>query len=290
MKTVTSQPQIPAAEFFDRNPVFRTEHFHTSCCENAKRGSRANLLNYFVRRGRILSVCRGVYAVIPYGRQSGDFKPNRYLVASALRPDTILCYHTALEALGQAHSNSRVLYSYTAKAPGVVSWNDYSFRMLRHPKALRKRQNKRFGVVDREVEGQTVMVTGPERTLVDCMTSPRYAGGVEEAVVSLRGIPVFDFALIEKYLRVIGTKRVFAAVGAFLEQERHRLFVPDEFLNSLRKERPKSRTYLERRQRGGVYLKPWNLIVPGCFTRAEGALEIKATRCLAPGGTVRLDS
>lgn len=189
MNDDNSQQPTSAVEFFDRNPVFHTEEFHVACCRSAKRGSRSNLLNYFVRRGRILPIRRGVYAVVPYSRRVEDFKPNRYLVASALKPDTVLSHHTALEVLGQAHSVSRTLYGFTARSPSDFAWNDYRFKILRYPRALNSLKDKNYGVTTREIEGQTVVVTGPERTLADCLASPSYAGGVEEAVVSLRGFP-----------------------------------------------------------------------------------------------------
>lgn len=262
------------SRFFDRSPVFRTEEFHEACSRTAKRGSRANLLNYFVRRGRLLPVRRGIYAVVPPGSEPARFVPNRYLVLAAMRPDTVISHHTALEVLGQAHNTSHVLYACTMMSPCRSKWNKYEFRILSYPKQLRKQRTGEFGLRREEIMGAMVTVTGPERTLVDCMATPAYAGGVEEAVVSLRGFQVFDFDVLTEYLRRLGTRRVFAAVAAFLEQEARRLFVPDDFLVMLEKRRPASRTYLERSKHGGVFLKRWNLIVPRSFLRTEANVEI----------------
>lgn len=262
------------AEFFGLHPVFRTEQFHGAFPGTAKRGSRANRLHYFVSKGRILPLSRRAYAVVPPGQSAGEFKPSRYLVASILRPDAVLAYHTALELLGHAHSVSRVLYGLTSGPARKSTWDGYTFRYVGHPPILQSHEQRHLGVISVEVGSTTVRATGPERTLVDCVTCPKYAGGIEEALVSLRGVPLFDFPLLEQYLAALRNPRVFAAVGAFLELESRRLFVPGDLLARLEGHRPRGRTYLERAQRGGVLLKRWNLIVPHVFIKEEDSLEI----------------
>lgn len=274
MSKWNSQRSGRTEAFLERHPVFRTDEFHAVCCADVTPGSRANLLNYFVRSGRIVPVRRGIYAVVPKGVSSHGFRPNRYLVAACLRTDSVLSHHTALEVLGQAHAMSRTLYEYTAGAPARTTWQGYEFRMLACPLARAAPEKRTVGVVRREIDGLTVNVTGPERTLIDCMAKLQYAGGVEEAVVSLRGFPVFKLDLVEACLKILNNARLFATVGAFLDQEARRLFVPDDFLARLAARRPKGRTYIQRSERGGVYLKRWNLLVPTIFLRREDAVEI----------------
>jgi predicted transcriptional regulator of viral defense system len=275
MKSTGSQLFCKSSDFFSLRPVFRTEEFRRACASTAKRGSRANLLNYFVRQGRILPLCRGAYAVVPPGQSAqDDFKPSRYLVAAVLRPDVVLAYHTALEVLGHAHTTSRVLYCLSSRPAREVTWDQYAFNYVGYPKSFLTNGHQLLGVVSLEIAGATVRVTGPERTLVDCLTCLNYAGGAEEALVSLRGFPLFDFPLLEQCLTAVDNSRVSAAVGAFLEQEGQRLFVPQTLLSRLERHRPGYRTYLERSQRGGVFLKRWNLIVPRVFIQEDISIEI----------------
>lgn len=274
MITIKHQPGEGSVEFFGRHPIFSTDEYHGFFKSGAKRTSRAALLHYFVKTKRLLPIRRGLYAVIPSGSQAGRFGPNRYLVAAHFRPDTILCYHTALEVMGHAHNTSHTLYGFTSGTPCNAAWREYRFRMLQFPQGLENAVDRNKGIVTREVEGSELKLTGPERTLVDCLNCPAYAGGVEEATISLRGIPLFDLDAVAQYLELLGISRVFAAVGAFLEQDAKRLFVPDRLLAELEKKRPKSRTFLEQSQRGGILLKRWNLIVPRVFLREEAPLEV----------------
>lgn len=48
--------------------------------------------------------------------------------------------------------------------------------------------------------GVRLKVTGPERTLVDCLATPRYAGGLEEVFQSASGIPSLDLDRLWEYL------------------------------------------------------------------------------------------
>ena len=76
------------------------------------------------------------------------------------------------------------------------------------------------------------------------------------------------------YLERLGQRRLFAAVGAFLEREAARLFVPPEFLDRLARERPTSPTYLVRAGKGGQLLQRWNLVVPSQWTTEGSRLEV----------------
>jgi hypothetical protein len=67
---------------------------------------------------------------------------------------------------------------------------------------------------------------------------------------------------------------LFAIVGAFLEQEAERLFVPSEFLDRLARERPRSPTYLVRGRAGGRFLNRWNLVVSDQWGKKRSSVEV----------------
>jgi predicted transcriptional regulator of viral defense system len=121
----------------------------------------------------------------------------------------------------------------------------------------------------RERQGVKLRVTGPERTLVDCLAVPRYAGGLEEALQSLGGVASLDLDGVAGYLERLGQRRLYALVGFFLEREAERLFVPPGFLADLERRRPTSPTYLDRTRTGGRLLPRWNLVVPAWTIREE---------------------
>ncbi|MEI8191336.1 MAG: transcriptional regulator, partial [candidate division NC10 bacterium] len=211
---------------------------------------------------------------VPPGLNVKQFVPDRFLVIAALREDAVLAYHSALEFLGYAHSSYRDAFYFTDRRRKDLRLMGGTLRAVLHPKPLRDRGDEGYGVEVRERLGVKVRVTGPERALVDCLSVPRYAGGPEEALQSLQGVPTLNLDRVAGYLERLGQRRLFAAVGAFLEREATRLFVPPAFLDRLAKERPVSPTYLVRGGRGGRLLQRWNLVVPSQWTTEGSRLEV----------------
>ena len=261
-------------EFLVRHPVFSLETFRR---EGTRHGlsstALAERVKYALERGRLKLLAKGLYAVVPRGSEKHRFAPDRFLVAAALSDDAVLAYHSALELLGFAHSVYRDVYYLTAKRRKDLRLPDGRVRALLPPKSLRERQASHYGVETRERLGVKVCVTGPARTLVDCFAAPRYAGGLEEVMESGRAIAMLDLEVLEKYLDLLGERRLFAVLGFFLEQQAHRLFVPPAFLERLERRRPVSKIYLDKHQRGGRLVRRWNLVVPERWLTGSEVVE-----------------
>jgi predicted transcriptional regulator of viral defense system len=225
-------------------------------------GAVATRLRHALKQGDLTLVANGVYAAVPPGITARAFKPDRFLVATALRQDAVLAYHSALELLGLAHSTYRDVYYLASQRRRDVTLSDGRVKAVLPPKSLRDTRNERFGVEVRERQGVKLNVTGPERTLVDCCAMPKYAGGLEEVVEAWRAVPALDLDRLKTYLDLLDQRRLVAILGFFLEQHAIRLFVPATLLDALARKRPGSKVYLDRHQRGGRLVARWNLIVP----------------------------
>lgn len=260
--------------FFRSHPVFTLSQFRGAVGGGATASTAQARVKYHLRRGRLKLVERGVYAVVPPGVEAEHFVPDRFLVAATLRDDAVLGYHSALELLGFAHSTYRDTFYFTTRRRKDLVVSNGRVRAFLHPKRLREKGEEGYGVESRERLGLKIKVTGPERTLADCLAAPRYAGGLEEVFQSAGGIPTLDLDLLWGYLERLGQRRLFAAVGFFLEREAVRLFVPPEFLDRLARERPYSPMYLERGKRGGRLQSRWNLVVPERWAKGYQSVEV----------------
>jgi predicted transcriptional regulator of viral defense system len=260
--------------FLQAHPVFTLRRFRELVGGRATPASTQARVKYHLGRGRLKLVEKGVYAVVPPGVDPKRFVPDRFLIAAALRDDAVIAYHSALELLGHAHSVYRDALYFTARRRKDLRLGDGRVRAVLHPVSLRSRKDEGYGVETRERLGVKLRVTGPERTLVDCLATPRYAGGLEEVFQSVGGIPTLDLDRLAGYLDRLGQRRLYAIVGFYLEGEASRLFVPPQFLERLARKRPRSRIYLEPRQRGGRLQTRWNLIVPDQWARERPALEV----------------
>jgi hypothetical protein len=226
-------------------------------------------LRYHVSTGRLKQVARGVYARVPTGADPGKFLPDAYLVARALRPDAVFSHHSALELLGAAHSEWNVVTLLTTRRRDALQLDGQSIEFLAPPAVLLRSGRQGLGVRGLDRLGETLRVTGHERTLLDGFRDPAHVGGPAELVESAAGFPLLDLDLLIRLLEAYGEKRLYAATGWFLERYQRTFSVPDDFARQLEEKRPRSPQYLLRGQRGGRLAKRWNLIVPEALLSAE---------------------
>lgn len=257
-------------QFFARHPVFTREEFVASRDGAAGSTGRAPnaLLAYHVKRGNLLRVRRGLYAVVPPGSDPDSLPLDGYLLASRMADDAVLGYHTALELHGVAYSSSRRLPYLTQRHARPLLFRSMEFRPVLVPKPLRDERAERFGVALADRAGLEVALTTLERTLVDCLDRTDLAGGWEEAWRSLEAAGFYDLDQVIEYALLLGNRTTIAKVGFFLEEHREQFAVYDEDLARLRQHAPSAPHYIRRHRDESVTLVPgWNLVLPIAVAR-----------------------
>jgi predicted transcriptional regulator of viral defense system len=252
-------------DFFAQHAVFRFEEFRAAHQSEGTRSPKttASVLKQHVAAGNLLNVRRGLYARVPNGASAATFQVDPYLLASRLSEDAVIAYHSALQLLGKAHSQSqRITYLSGRRAkPFVFQGTEYVCVLA--PVSLRRLPDLGGGLREEHRQGLTVRITGYERTLVDVLDAPQYGGGWEEIWRSLEGIEFVDLDFVVDYALRLGSALTIARVGFFLEQHKDELIVEDRYLEALRARAPTQPRYFERRHRkGGKLIPRWNLIVP----------------------------
>lgn len=252
-------------EFFPRHPVFTLGELDHFLAErgSTSRATRNSLLKYHRQRGRILSVRRGLYAVVPLGASPDSSPADPYLLAAKMTKDAVLAFHTALEFFGKAYSVYSHFYYLSRKRSQPLTFRSYEFRCVLQPQTLRTKGKEDFGVIQSEHSGVDVRVTSLERTLVDILDRPDLSGSWEEIWRSLELVEFFDLHKVIEYALLLNNSTTAAKVGFFLEQHRDTLMVEDAHLDTLRDLRPRQPHYLERSKRKvGRLVSRWNLVVP----------------------------
>ena len=247
-------------KFFAENPVFTAEEFKDAFLNGRSVHTLHAQLKHYTNSGYIAAIRRGVYFV--KGVTEKAAVPDEYLVASKLAEDVVLGYHTAFDVLGFGHSLYYRIYCLTKKRRSPMKLQSLQIIPLPQPVALLRRKQEMFGVEKVERLGKKILVTGKERTLVDCFDHPEYAGGFEELYRCAEKMPYLDYDTLLHYLKLRAGKALFAKIGFYLEQHRDELYVEERVLQALRKSVPKEPVYLQARREGGVLQKRWNLIVP----------------------------
>lgn len=254
--------QVDLRVFFATHPVFTLDQFSAAVGPDVGRSALAGRLSYHSRTGRIRSITRRIYAVVPPGRSPKSLRPDPFLVALAARPDAIFSHHSALELLGVAHSTWSTCTLFSARARLSLDLEGSTVRVAPHPTAFNPVGDVDLGTRTVERRGSILRTTGPERTLVEGFRRLDLVGGVTELVTSAGGFGALDLALLTEVLDRYSVGRVWAAVGWFLETHAQTFGVTDRHLTPFENHRPKSPRYLARTERGGTLLSRWNLVLP----------------------------
>ena len=255
-------------EFFRKHPVFTSEELDRHLAARGKPGKRTreSLLDYHRRRGHVVLVRRGLYAVIPPGADPDSYPVDPFLVAAKLTKDAVLSYHTALEIHGHAYSvREDLTYSSTRPVPSVV-FRSRVFRGVKFPLALSRAEKENIGVITVDRAGQDIPVASLERTMVDVLDRQNLSGTWEEIWRSLESVEFFDLDRVVEYCLLLGNATTAAKVGFFLEQHRESLMVEEHHLKPLQDHRPRQPHYLDSSSRkSGKLVANWNLIVPNAL-------------------------
>jgi predicted transcriptional regulator of viral defense system len=288
-------------DFMELNRVFTVEEFARHL--GGQKSLAEYRVRYYLRQRRLKRLANGVYATVPIGVDPESYEPDAFLAAVAIRPDAVFAYHSALDLLGQGHSIWWTCTVCTARRRSPVILGRSTVKFLSHPSAARPRararslRGKGSALWTTEVSrgGRTLRVTTPERTLVDGFRELSLVGGLDELVESMGGFATLQPEALKEILRAYENRRLWAAVGWYLQRRLKSLFLDAAILKDFQKNRPRTRVYLVPGQRGGVLARDWNLVVPEHLQRggrsvadddgddAPGAGAATASRAAADG-------
>jgi len=253
------------AEFLSQHEVFTVDELDHFLAEkgSGKPNTRKALLTYYRKKGRIVSVRRGLYVVVPFGSSPDSCPVDMYLIAAKMTGDAVIGYHSALEFHGKAYSVYNRLHYLSSKRSLPVVFRNYEFVRVSVPQSLLVKGKEMFGVLRQRRSGAELRVSGLERTLVDVLDRSDLTGSWEEIWRSLESVEFFDIDQIIEYVLLLENSTTAAKVGFFLDQHREELMIDDVHLKPLQQMRPLRPHYLKRGKRqDGRWVKKWNLMVP----------------------------
>jgi len=249
--------------FFATHPVFTQAEFVEARLERrSSRRTSNNLLVRYVENGRLLRVRRGLYASVPEGGDPSRFTPDPYLVATRLRDDAVVAYHTALAFHGKAYSDWRRVQYVTASRPKPFTFRGIEFVGIQAPLAVRRLPDLGGEVLRRPHAGGEVRVTSLERCLVDVLHAPTHGGGWEEIWRCFEMVEFLNLEAVIRYALRLRSALTVARVGLFLDLHRKEWMVEDRHLTALARIAPRQPRYLDARRKPGKLVARWNLVVP----------------------------
>lgn len=247
-----------SAPFFSATPVFTRADYARAVSRPAADKTVTAMLSQHVKAGNIKRIARGLYASVPKHANPATWWVDRFLLASRLRPEVVIGYHSALELHGYAYTAEFDVQAIAPGEPGLFKTTEFFCRFVRPTTPLGPES---VSTVDRL--GQAVAVTTLERTVADLFDRPDLAGGAEELVNSLGLIGRLDAERLAAHLAANGNATAAGAAGWWLESRREYLRVPDTVLEAIHKLAPRQNRYALGATVGqGQAAAGWGVILP----------------------------
>lgn len=216
-KTLSSQSAKIVKHFTDTNqPGFTIEEVY-DLFKPSSREAVKKLLRDMVNRELLLRLKDGVYWIIPYEQDAAAYFPNWHLIAKYLVGDAdhYVGYYSAMEIhslITQPSLKEQIVVNKQIK-PSVLKIKGYRFQFIYH------NANHFFGSKNTWVDSfNKVVCSDLEKTFVDCLYKPDYAGGISEITKAIfKSRDKIDFEKLFEYSKKFKAQSVIKRLGFLLE-------------------------------------------------------------------------
>ncbi len=176
------------------------------------------LLSDMTKRGVVMRIKDGLYHRIPYEQQPDQYLPNWHMTAEAMvQPEEYyIGFYSALDIYGLITQPSMVEHVVTRKQvkPKVQQVKNVRFQFI----TLNKKRF--FGYKKSWINDfHKVNCSDLEKTFLDCLYKPDYAGGVSEITKALyKSREKLQPERLQEYLEKFNTQAVYKRIGFIIDQ------------------------------------------------------------------------
>ncbi len=174
-----------------------------------------DVIRWLVRKKWVLPLKRGLYAIVPLdvGVKGADaFVVHNFVVASLLVEPYYIGYWSALNYHGLTEQIPRTTFIATTRARHAVEVLDAEYYFVKLTPA------KFFGWEETEIEGRTVRISSPEKTVADCLDHPEHCGGIEQVARALYfSHEELDLRRVVECARRMRNRTILKRLGYILE-------------------------------------------------------------------------
>ena len=196
--------------------VFETGELESALPESS-RGAIRDLLSSMVKRGLLMRIKRGLYHIIPYESESESYLPDWHLLAEPLTRggEHYIGYYSGLQIhnlITQPSLKEQIVVSRQMK-PSKMTIRETTFQFIYHnPKRF-------FGGKEIWINSfDKVKCSDLEKTIIDCLYKPEYAGGITEIAKAIyMAREKLDLLKLLSYLERFKSQAVIKRLGYLLE-------------------------------------------------------------------------
>jgi len=184
---------------------------------NSKAGAIRELLSDMTKRGLLMRLKEGVYHIIPYEQNAETFMPDWHLIAEHLVNDAkhYIGYYSALQIhnlLTQPSLKEHIVVSKQLR-PAEIKIKNVPFQFIYH------NEKHFFGAKKIWVDSfNKVMCSDLEKTIIDCLFKPCYAGGIVEIARAIYlSKEKIKYNTLLEYVKNFDSQAVIKRLGFLLE-------------------------------------------------------------------------
>lgn len=207
------------------------------------------ILSRLEKRGFIERIEKGKYLIIPLDSVQGKYTLHEFVIGSWLVQPYSIGYWSALNHYGLTDqiSNTIFIQTPTRKKRRFIEIFGVRYQIVQ------VKSEKFFGHRKEWIEDTPVILTNKEKTIIDCLDKPQYAGGIIEVFNALYDTSL-DLDVLASYASEIGSTTVVRRLG----------YLCDRLKISINLQPPKIRNYHlldPSLPRKGIPDSKWRLIV-----------------------------
>lgn len=215
-------------------------------------GNAKKIASDLEKKGWLDRIQRGKYVIVPLeAGESGTFTEHEFLIASQLVSPYYIGFLSALNFHGLTEQAPMSVYVATTKRARNRTIHDIPYYFV----TLKK--EKFFGMREYGISGETIDISNPEKTLVDCLDHPEHSGGIEGIAKGLNE-ETLDLEKLVEYASRVSNGAAIKRLHYLLDLSDHE--IPKRLENRLRENYSKSYSLLDpKKSEKGKYNSNWML-------------------------------
>jgi len=216
-KYISTQSNELLSYFNDKGKVCFDSKTALKALPDTKDSTVRELLSDMTKRGLLMRIKDGVYYIIPYEENPETFMPDWHVMVKYLVKDAkhYIGYYSALQIhnlITQPSLKEQIVVAKQIR-PSEIKIKDITFQFIYH------NESHFFGEKKTWIDNfNKVNCSDIEKTIIDCLFKPDYAGGIVEIARAIYSTKEkLDYDKILEYAKKFNSQAVIKRLGYILE-------------------------------------------------------------------------
>ncbi len=216
-KYISTQSNELLSYFNDKGKVCFDSKTALRAFPQAKESTVRELLSDMTKRGLLMRIKDGIYYIIPYEESPKTFMPDWHIIAKYLVKEAkhYIGYYSALQIhnlITQPSLKEQIVVNKQIR-PSEIKIKEVTFQFIYH------NETHFFGEKKTWVDDfNKVLCSDIEKTIIDCLFKPDYAGGIVEVARAIYSTKEkLDYNKLLEYAIKFDSQAVIKRLGYLLE-------------------------------------------------------------------------